>query len=452
MLRRDMDIDRRGRQVAAGRRGDGPVIYLMSRDQRAEDNWALLWAQQEALIREKPLAVVFCLDRHNLGTDPHHAGFMIQGLESLGRRLTDKNIGFTVLQGSGDELLPEFIRQHDAHVLVSDLTPLTSVRDLKTRIQQHISVPFYEVDAHNIIPVWIASNKKEYGAYTIRPKIQRLLPGFLTEIPVLAHHPHGDGTTLACDPTRLLEPFSAGLRKVDDWFEPGEKAARAALEHAINERLPHYTTSRNNPCEEAQSNLSPWLHFGHLSAQRLALRVSESGLDEDTKAEFLEELVVRRELSDNFCHYEPNYARFEGFPDWARKSLNAHRGDVREHCYSLAELEESRTHESLWNSCQRDLVRTGKLHGYLRMYWAKKILEWTAEPEEALEYGITLNDRYSIDGHDPNGYTGIAWSIGGVHDRAWSERPVFGKIRYMNERGCRRKFSVDTYIESVEQF
>lgn len=450
MLRRNSDIDRRCRQLGEGRRGNGPVVYLMSRDQRAMDNWALLWAQQEALAREKPLVVVFCLDPDDLGTDPRHAAFMVRGLALLAEELGRNNVGFELLHGSGTEEVPRFLEKRDAHVLVTDFSPLNGARDLRARLLKRLRVPFYEVDAHNIIPVWIASAKKEYAAYTIRPKIQRLLPDFLTEIPALSPHPHGNDNARSFDWDRVMHPFGRGGRTTDQ-FEPGAEAARAAMAHAISTRLPLYGESRNDPCMEAQSNLSPWLHFGHLSAQRLALSVNESELSEETKGEFLEELVVRRELSDNFCHYEPAYDRFDGFPDWARKTLNEHRGDEREFCYSLEELEEGRTHEPLWNACQQDLVRTGKLHGYLRMYWAKKILEWTSAPEAALEYGITLNDRYSIDGHDPNGYTGVAWSIGGVHDRAWPERPVFGKIRYMNEKGCRRKFAVDRYIAAVMQ-
>ena len=178
---------------------------------------------------------------------------------------------------------------------------------------------------------------------------------------------------------------------------------------------------------------------------------AHSKLSAETKENFLEELVVRRELADNFCLYESAYDRFDGFPDWARQTLNQHRSDKREYLYTLNEFERGKTHERLWNACQQDLIRSGKLHGYLRMYWAKKILEWTPDPETALDYAIILNDRYSLDGRDPNGYTGIAWSIGGVHDRAWRERPVFGKIRYMNEAGCRRKFDVDSiYVPSIK--
>ena len=193
------------------------------------------------------------------------------------------------------------------------------------------------------------------------------------------------------------------------------------------------------------SNLSPYLHFGQISAQRVALIVN--GLGNHPSAEsFLEELIVRRELSDNFCYYNSDYDSFKGFPEWAKKTLNDHKKDEREFVYTLKKFEEAKTHEDLWNAAQMQLVNTGKLHGYMRMYWAKKILEWSKSPEEALKIAIYLNDKYELDGRDPNGYTGCAWAIGGVHDRAWAERPVYGKIRYMNRNGAKRKFDIEKYI------
>ncbi|MFW5721799.1 MAG: deoxyribodipyrimidine photolyase, partial [Desulfohalobiaceae bacterium] len=188
------------------------------------------------------------------------------------------------------------------------------------------------------------------------------------------------------------------------------------------------------------------LHFGQIAAQRVAQEVLSFKTRTAYKEAFLEELIVRRELSDNFCFYNPAHDSVDGFPEWAGKTLDAHRKDPREHVYSLEEFEQARTHDPLWNAAQMEMVTRGKMHGYMRMYWAKKILEWTASPEEAMDVAITLNDRWELDGRDSNGYTGIAWSIGGVHDRAWPERPVFGKIRFMNDRGCRRKFDVDAYI------
>ncbi len=445
MMKRNRDIDRRSRLLAQGERGPGPVVYWMSRDRRVMDNWALLWAQQEAIIREKALCVVFCLDPDVQATDERYRWFMLQGLAELQKRLARYNISFHFLEGSSTQTVPKFLDTHHAHVLAADFDPLRGSKKRKDELLRTLSLPYVEIDSHNIIPVWITSEKKEYAAYTIRPKINRLRADYLTDIPALIRHPHQGPTGMMPD---LLLPRSKVLTS-ECGFEPGEQAAAEAMAKALVGRLPRYSEDRNNPCLPGQSNLSPYLHFGHLSAQRLAWNVYHSDLADVVKEDFLEELVVRRELADNFCYYEPDYDRFSGFPDWARKTLDEHRQDKRRYCYSLEDFEQAKTHESLWNACQHDLLVHGKLHGYLRMYWAKKMLEWTAGPEEALAYAIILNDRYSLDGYDPNGYTGIAWSIGGIHDRAWSEREVFGKVRYMNENGCRRKFDVDGYIQSI---
>jgi deoxyribodipyrimidine photo-lyase len=190
------------------------------------------------------------------------------------------------------------------------------------------------------------------------------------------------------------------------------------------------------------------LHYGQVSAQRLAFQVQTLlGVNSESQEAYLEELIVRRELADNYCFYNSNYDNFNGFPDWAKKTLNEHRFDKREFLYSCDEFELAKTHDPLWNAAQNQMVRDGKMHGFLRMYWAKKILEWTPSPEEAQAIAIYLNDKYELDGIDPNGYTGINWSIGGVHDRAWTERPVFGKIRFMNYAGCKRKFDVIGFQE-----
>jgi deoxyribodipyrimidine photo-lyase len=191
------------------------------------------------------------------------------------------------------------------------------------------------------------------------------------------------------------------------------------------------------------------MHFGHLAAQRVALKVLHHEAPLAAKEAFWEELLVRRELADNFCFYNPDYDNFQGFPAWAQKTLNDHRHDEREYLYTQKEFEKAQTHDELWNAAQLEMVATGKMHGYLRMYWGKKILEWSASPEEAQEIAIYLNDRYELDGRDPNGYTGIAWCLGGVHDRAWGERRVFGKIRYMSYRGCWGKFNIQAYIERI---
>ncbi len=451
MLKRNENIDRRCRAVREGKRGAGPVVYWMSRDQRAADNWALLWAQQEAMSRDMGLRVIFCHDPLHDYSTARHALFALKGLAELQLTLLSYNIDFILLEGDPAETIPRHLKRCDGHTLATDFSPLRRKRQQLERICKRICLPIYEIDSHNIIPAWCVSDKKEYGAYTIRPKINRLVPDYLTDFPELQFHPTGTSAITDClDVARLAAQAVNGQVTELSWLNPGETAARAAMAQGLKS-LADYALNRNDPTKDGQSNMSPYLHFGQLSPQRLAWEVHNSDLSAEVRESYLEELIVRRELADNFCFYEASYDRFEGFPDWARKSLDEHRLDRREHRYSLEQFEQAETHEPLWNACQLDLMKRGKLHGYLRMYWAKKILEWSRAPEEALEYAIKLNDTYSLDGSDPNGYCGISWAIGGVHDRAWKERPVYGKIRYMNEAGCRRKFDVDYYLEKVSR-
>uniref|UniRef100_A0A7S4ERN8 Deoxyribodipyrimidine photo-lyase n=2 Tax=Chrysotila carterae TaxID=13221 RepID=A0A7S4ERN8_CHRCT len=231
-----------------------------------------------------------------------------------------------------------------------------------------------------------------------------------------------------------------------DWCTPGSAAALVALDEFIKERLRIFAEKRNDPNVHASSDLSPYLHFGQLSAQRMALTVKKSGGKSEGIASFLEEAVVRRELSDNFVFYQPNYDSLDGAAGWARDSLELHAKDKREHVYTLEQLDKAQTHEDLWNAAQRQMVATGKMHGFMRMYWAKKILEWSPSPAEAHKRAIYLNDRYSLDGRDPNGYVGIGWAIMGTHDMGWTERAIFGKIRFMNYNGCKRKFDIARYV------
>jgi deoxyribodipyrimidine photo-lyase len=228
---------------------------------------------------------------------------------------------------------------------------------------------------------------------------------------------------------------------------PGPRAAADALGVFIETALPRYFAESNNPVADVRSGLSPYLHFGQMAAQRAAMEVlRRSDPHDENAAAFLEQLIVRRELADNYCHYCREYDRFESLPEWARKTLDEHRDDPRPHLYEFREFEGAKTHDPLWNAAQRDLTDNGNMHGYLRMYWAKKILEWSENPERAIDTAICLNDRWQLDGRDPNGYAGIMWSLGGLHDRAWGERPVYGTVRTMTYSGCARKFDVRAYI------
>ena len=428
----------------------GSVVYWMSRDQRCRDNWALIHAGRRALEMQVPLMVVFCLVPEFPGAGTGQYSFMLRGLVEVAGDLRDLHVPFVMLEGLPGERLPGFLKMTGAGMLVTDFDPLRIKRQWKDDVIRKVDIPVVEVDAHNIIPCWTASGKQEYGAYTIRPKIHKSLHEFLVPFPEMEIHPHGHNSTDQAGD--VLAKMAGDIREAGSaFFEPGERAAMRVLEKFIVEKLEGYSTGRNDPLADAVSHLSPYLHFGQISAQRVALEVVGAGAASDSSDAFLEELIVRRELSDNFCYYNPHYDSVGGFPGWAVKNMEEHRSDPREFVYSLEDFENARTHEALWNACQMEMVKKGKMHGYMRMYWAKKILEWSASVEDSLEVAITLNDRYELDGRDPNGYAGIAWAIGGVHDRAWFQRPVFGKIRYMNERGCRSKFDVDLYIKTVNE-
>jgi len=427
----------------------GPVILWMSRDQRVNDNWALLFAQKLAKERKVPLTVVFCLVPDFLGATMRQYGFMLKGLHEVEASLAKKNIPFFLLTGLPENEIPKFIEKNKAGALLKDFDPLRIKRQWTDGVVKKIGIPIYEVDAHNIVPCWAASPKQEFAAYTIRPKIKRMLPEFLDEFPKLKKHPVSwQGKIPKTDWSGLLKMLQIDNVPEVYWIRPGEKQAFRILRNFLEKKLPSYAMKRNNPVADGQSNLSPYLHFGQIAAQRVALEVENASVDKASRDAFLEELIVRRELSDNFCFYNTQYDKFEGFPEWARKTLAAHRKNRRVYSYTLKQFEHAQTHDELWNAAQTEMVKRGKMHGYMRMYWAKKILEWTESPEKAMEIAIYLNDRYELDGRDPNGYTGIAWSIGGVHDRAWNDRPILGKIRYMSYNGCKSKFDVKRYIQS----
>ena len=440
--------EERVRLLKSGIERQGPVLYWMSRDQRACDNWALLYARGLAVKRKVPLLVAFCLVPDFLGATARHYDFMLRGLRETDETLRRKNIPFYLLRGDPPSEIPALVNRLGVGVLVTDFDPLRIKRDWKRTVCDRVTVPIREVDAHNIVPCWRTSEKQEFGARTIRPKIRRHLPVFLEDFPPLRR-------IAGQWPGRCPDIDWRGLfRKAGGSADggqgagpaPGTKEGTKALREFIANGLGDYAVRRNDPVADGQSHLSPYLHFGQISAQRTALEVGKSGTDGPSKEAFLEELVVRRELADNFCFYNERYDSCEGFPAWARETLDRHRLDRRPYLYSLHEFENARTHDDLWNAAQTEMVRHGRMHGYMRMYWAKKILEWAESPEEAVRIAIYLNDRYELDGRDPNGYTGIAWSIGGVHDRAWGERKVFGKIRYMSYQGCRHKFDTDEYI------
>ncbi len=426
---------------------NGEVIYWMSRDQRVEDNWALIYAHKLANENGRKLKVIFTLDFSYPLANYRSFSFMLEGLKQIQERLYELNISFELLIGNPIEKLIDYYKSNQVAAIVNDFDPLRIKQYWKKEIAKAIDCAFFEVDAHNIVPVFYASDKQEFTAYTIRSKLHKLLNEFLEEFPRITYFSQ-NGYINKIDYFQDIDDY---LKKVDfinpTQFKPGTKEAFSVLNDFIENKLKYYSEKRNDPSYNYQSNLSPYLHFGHISAQRVFLEImSKDGVEEYSK-EFIEELFIRRELSDNFCLFNSNYDNFDGFPDWAKDTLNNHRVDKRDYIYSIEEFETANTHDIYWNAAQKEMLYTGKMHGYMRMYWCKKILEWTISPEEAQQIAVFLNDKYSIDGRDPNSYAGIAWSIGGVHDRPWAERPIFGKIRYMNDKGLVRKYNIQSYVE-----
>jgi deoxyribodipyrimidine photo-lyase len=389
--------------------------------------------------------VAFCLVDDFLGATRRHFGFMLRGLEETSKKLAELNTPFHFLKGWPEKRMPEYLQEIRAELLVTDFDPLKIRKFWISETARQIDIPVHEVDAHNIVPCRHASDKEEFAAYTIRPKINKKLDKFLVNFPKLERYPFNYVADL-----NHHYKFEYDLSKYADFpaetdFIPGAGAAENILENFITNKLDKYAELRNDPANGFLSDMSPYFHFGQIAPQRVALAVKNSGKNKESIDSYLEEMIIRRELSDNYCFYNENYDNFEGFRDWAKLTLTEHLKDERERIYSIEEFERAITHDDYWNAAQLEMVNTGKMHGYMRMYWAKKILEWTETPQEAQKTAIYLNDKYELDGRDPNGYVGIAWSIGGVHDRGWTERPVFGKIRYMNDKGLKRKFKIDNY-------
>lgn len=426
----------------------GPIVYWMQRDQRVNDNWALIYAYKKAIETDEQLTVVFNIVDQFLGATFRQYHFMIEGLKEVEENLSKLNIQFILLTGKPENSISNFIKKNNCSFLITDFSPLKISRLWKNLVSSKIAIPFYEIDTHNVVPVWETSSKLEFAAYTIRPKINRLLPEFLDDFPKLKKMKNASSNLIKNDWEQIYKQLEVDktVQHVKN-FIPGENAAKKNFLSFLKKKLDKYSIHRNDPNKNGLSNISPYLHFGQISSQRIAKILIDFSAEDNSVASYLEELIIRKELADNYCYYNEDYDSFNGFYDWAKKTLNEHRNDKRDFIYSLDEFENANTHDNLWNAAQLEMVDTGKMHGFMRMYWAKKILEWTESPEQALEFGVYLNDKYELDGRDPNGYAGLAWSIGGVHDRAWGERPIFGKIRYMNFNGCKRKFDIRAYIQ-----
>ncbi|MCU0678279.1 MAG: deoxyribodipyrimidine photo-lyase [Candidatus Pacebacteria bacterium] len=430
-------------------RPDAPVLYVVARDQRVHDNWALHYALSLANERRVPLLVLFALGPMFQNGSARHNEWMVASLAELAANLAKKDIPFFIEMGTWSDVVRDFVAVHSVGEVVLDFNPLEPVRTWREELKNKLTIPVNVVDAHNIIPCAVVSPKAEFAAYTIRPKIHRLLPEFLVPVPAL---PAVTVPYTKKVPAIDWEQVRA-FRKCDyseavpTIYVPGEAAALSQLTDFIEHRLASYAIDRNDPTKDGVSGLSPYIRWGNISTTRIALAVQAADVPGDAKAAFLEELIVRRELAENYCFYTKDYATVEAAHAWAQTTIKEHAKDAREYLYTYEEFRDGLTHDDLWNAAQRQMVIEGKMHGFLRMYWAKKILEWTPDAQTAIDIALRLNDHYELDGRDSNGVVGVMWSICGVHDRAWNTRPIFGKVRYMNYAGCKRKFDVKAFVQ-----
>lgn len=385
--------------------------------------------------------------------------FLLQNVPDTARRLKALGIGYAFYlrrrRSDPDDALYRLAGR--AACVVTDDYPTFVARRYNASVPGKLDVPYYAVDSSCIVPM-SRFDKRQYAAYTMRPKIHKLLPGYL-EPPaaVKVERPWtGPVPEWHTEVTPDAIPALVASCEIDHSVRPslayrgGRSEAFHRLEHFLAGNLRRYARHRNEPSAHATSNLSPYLHFGNLSSLEVALAVRERAKRDRLIADgFLEELIVRRELAFNFARYSDDPERLDNLPAWALETLRAHAGDPRSPVYTRQQFESAETHDALWNATQKELLLRGKIHGYYRMYWGKKIVEWSPAPEEALATMIYLHDRYALDGRDPATFTNILWCLG-LHDRPWFERPVFGTVRYMSLDGMKRKTDVDAYLREIE--
>jgi len=429
------------------------VLYWMQAAQREHHNPALEYAVQRANDLQQPLLVGFGLMEDYPDANLRHYRFMLQGLADARRALAERGIKLVVRRGSPDGVALEL--GQEASLIVTDRGYTRIQRRWRKRVAEEATSPVFQVETNLIVPVEMASDKREYAARTIRRKLREHYRKFLnalipTEVRKQSLPLHVTGMAIdqpddVCARLKLdrsVEPV--------DRFTGGQREAQRVFRNFLGDRLAGYGPNRNQPQTDDVSFMSMYLHFGQISPVWLALQLEERRDHRESRDTYGEELLVRRELAHNFTHFESDYDRYPALPDWAKATLREHQNDRREYTYTRRELENASTHDPYWNAAMKEMRHTGYMHNYMRMYWGKKILEWTNTPEYAYEVALELNNKYFIDGRDPNSYAGVAW-IFGLHDRPWVERPIFGKVRYMNASGLERKCDPKAYVRKVNR-
>ncbi len=429
------------------------VVYWMQRAQRGVDNPALNVSIEAANALGKPAVVFLAPVPFYPHANLRHYRFLSQGTPDIAEALEKRNVGF-VLRRYPDHSLLKFCEEVRPALVVGDENPLRETERWRQSVAKQLRVPLWTVDADVIVPSKLLE-KEQYAAHVIRPRLEKLFERFLV-------NPANPKAKFPWKSPRGLQTLEPDFDITEGWpldrsvapvagIHGGTREALKRLQEFVSKRLQHYSKQRNHPEIDGTSNLSPYLHLGHLGPLTIAVAVQKAGGPKNEKEVFLNQLIIWRELSINLVRFNPNYDNFECGEPWAHRTLAAHAKDSRPVVYSERQLENAETHDPLWNAGQMQMVNQGWMHNYVRMYWAKKILEWSKSPAEAHQIAVQLNDKYEMDGRDPNGYAGIAWSIVGKFDRPWFERPIFGLIRYMSLESTGKKFDSKKYIEQQSQ-
>src|SRR3984957_14078130 len=446
------------------RRGGTPapdakcVVYWMQRAERALDNPALDVAIEVGNALDLPVLVYFSAISNFPQANWRHYAFLNQGLIDIEEDLQQRQIGFIVRRPPKNSL-EALLAEVDAAMVVGDENPCREPERWRRVLAGRLRIPYWTVDADVVVPSGLFQ-KRMYALHIFRPKLYAELPTFLVEQPLL--NPAREWKPAhSRESFPVREDLTQGWRTLDRSVGPvgsftgGTHAAVKRLQDFVNKDLATYDQKRNHPEVDGTSRLSPYLHFGHIGPITIALAVEKAlkqgKVPQAARDSYISELIGWRELAVNFVKFTENYDSFDCAEPWARKTLMEHARDRREHLYSMEQLERSETRDELWNAAQNQMVKFGWMHNYMRMYWAKKILEWSPDPAKAFDTCVTLNDRYFLDGRDPNGYAGIAWSIVGKFDRPWFDRPIFGTIRYMSGESTGKKFNSRKYIQKMSE-
>jgi deoxyribodipyrimidine photo-lyase len=429
------------------------VVYWMQRSHRGVDNPALDVAVEAANDLGKPVVVYLAPVPYYPHANLRHYQFLVEGIPDIAEAVARRNAGF-VLRRYPDHSLLRFCEEVRPALVVGDENPMREPEHWREIAAKKLRVPFWTVDADVIVPTQLIE-KEQYAAFIIRKKLEAQLDRFLmkpknTRAKVawkapakLRSLPPDFDLTTGWDLDRSVSPVNT--------FKGGTKEALRLLREFVEKKLPRYGERRNHPELDGTSRLSPYLHFGHISPVTMALAVHAADAPAEDKRAYINQLLVWRELAINFVTYNPDYDNFESGENWAHRTLAEHARDPRPVLYSDRQLENAETHDPLWNAAQLQMTQSGWMHNYMRMYWAKKILEWSRTPADAYRRAVIMNDKYLLDGRDPNGYAGIAWSIVGKFDRPWFKRPIFGMVRYMSGQSTGKKFDSEKYIEQQTQ-